>query len=99
MDQLWAALNATWRILLIGLLLGAGLPALFSLGVRALSWGTGDPDDAENFTTSWRGKIVAWLLFAFVILCVVAGLTFIVAHGMGVKITFNGIVPVFTPKS
>lgn len=99
MDQLWAALNATWRILLIGLLLGAGLPALFSLGVRALSWGSGDPEVAGDFTTSWRGKVVAWSLFTFVILCVLAGLAFIIAHGLGIKISFNGIIPVFTPKS
>lgn len=34
MDQLWAALDATWRILLVGLVLGAGLPTLFAVGIR-----------------------------------------------------------------
>jgi hypothetical protein len=37
MDILTKALSALWQVLLVGLLLGAGLPALFALGLRSLN--------------------------------------------------------------
>jgi len=37
MDILIPALQALGQVLVVGLLLGAGLPALFALGVRALN--------------------------------------------------------------
>ncbi len=33
----WINLHALWQILVVGLLAGAGLPALFAVGLRALS--------------------------------------------------------------
>ena len=33
----WINLTALWKIVVIGLLAGAGLPALFALGLRALN--------------------------------------------------------------
>jgi hypothetical protein len=30
---------------------------------------------------------------------VLLGIGYIVAHGLGITITFNGVIPVFTPKS
>jgi hypothetical protein len=33
----WINLNALWKIIVIGLLTGAGLPALFAIGLRLLS--------------------------------------------------------------
>jgi hypothetical protein len=35
----WINLNALWKIVVIGALAGAGLPALFAVGLRALSTG------------------------------------------------------------
>ena len=43
MDILVKALGALWQVLAVGLLLGAGLPALFALGIRSLELG---PDRA-----------------------------------------------------
>lgn len=40
MSQTMAALDAVWRVLAVGLVLGSGLPALFSLGVRQLALAT-----------------------------------------------------------
>jgi hypothetical protein len=37
MDILTKALEALWQVALVGFLLGAGLPALFALGVRSLN--------------------------------------------------------------
>ena len=39
MDILVTAFAAVWQVLAVGLLLGAGLPALFALGLRSLSAG------------------------------------------------------------
>jgi len=33
----WINLSALWKIVVFGLLAGAGLPALFAIGLRALS--------------------------------------------------------------
>ena len=41
MDNVRFALDAGWKVLLAGLMLGAGLPALFAAGIRFLAWGTG----------------------------------------------------------
>lgn len=103
MNQVIAALDATWRILAIGVLLGAGLPALFAVGVRALAWGTaaeGDaPDEDAKLEPTLAGRLVAYTMFAIVILAVLAGVGYIVAHGFGLKVTFDGLMPVITPKS
>ena len=39
MDILVKALDSLWQVLVVGLLLGAGLPALFALGMRSLDTG------------------------------------------------------------
>jgi hypothetical protein len=41
MHNLGFALEGGWRVLAASLILGAGLPALFALGVRALAYGAG----------------------------------------------------------
>ena len=35
----WIDLHALWQVVLVGLICGAGLPALFAVGLRALSLG------------------------------------------------------------
>lgn len=70
MEQLIAALDAIWKVTAVGLLLGAGLPALFSLGVRS---------QANGHT------VQAGLAYAAVGLAVIIGIAGIVAHGLGVK--------------
>lgn len=39
MDILIKSLSSLWQVVAVGLLLGAGLPALFALGMRSLSSG------------------------------------------------------------
>lgn len=34
----WINLSAIWKIVVLGLLAGAGLPALYALGLVSLSW-------------------------------------------------------------
>ncbi len=89
-------------MLLVGLVLGAGLPTMFAFGIRALAWGAGGEAEvhAEGVVLKpnvW-GRVIAYTMFAFVILSVLLGICYIVAHGLGWSVTFNGILPVFTPK-
>lgn len=90
MNQLFAALDGAWRVLLAGLVLGAGLPALFALGVRQLA-AAAVPDSAG---ARWHGGVhraLAYASFAIVVLAVLLGLGYIVAHGFGYSITLSGI--------
>ena len=102
MSQLYAALDGAWRVLLIGVVLGAGLPSLFALGIRAFAWGTGG--DAEEHAPGslpkghLTGRVLGSVLFGVVVLVVGLGIAYIVAHGLGWTITFNGLMPVFSPK-
>ncbi len=82
MSQAMAALDAMWKVLAIGLLLGAGLPALFSLGVRQLAL-TGEPGSHPVLH-----RTLAWTAFAIVGAAVTLGIAGIVAHGLGVKLFF-----------
>jgi len=47
-NTLWLALGGAWNVLWLGMLLGAGLPAVFALGIRALSYGVGGDADATD---------------------------------------------------
>jgi hypothetical protein len=44
----WIDLSALWRILVAGLLFGAGLPALFGIGLRLLSPPRSAPVAVDN---------------------------------------------------
>ncbi|HET7012694.1 MAG TPA: hypothetical protein VFI65_02215 [Streptosporangiaceae bacterium] len=48
----WINFSALWQIVLLGLLAGAGLPALFAIGLRALAMGTATAGDATAAATS-----------------------------------------------
>ena len=103
MHNLGFALDGAWRVLLAGLILGAGLPILFALGIRSLAWGTGG--DAEVHETGVTGptprpagKALAWTLFTIVVLGVLLGITFIVATGFGKTVSFEHIYPTIVPK-
>ncbi len=82
MSQAMAALDAVWKVVAIGLLLGAGLPALFSLGVRQLAVAT---EPGANVALH---KALGWAAFVVVGAAVTLGIAGIVAHGLGVKLFF-----------
>jgi hypothetical protein len=46
----WINLTALWKIVVIGLLAGAGLPALFAVGLRALSPRTAAAGEGDGRT-------------------------------------------------
>jgi uncharacterized membrane protein YecN with MAPEG domain len=82
MDTVVKALQAIVPVLLVGLLLGAGLPALFALGVRAL-YGTevatvGTPDSSRPAPNRPIGRVVAYLCFAVCVIAVLFGIVVLV---------------------
>ncbi len=82
----WINLTALWQILVVGLLAGAGLPAIFALGVRTLvppetqpvAVGAGS-HDAAPVTASPPRVAVAVLCFAVVVAAIAYGLYLIVS--------------------
>ena len=65
MDNLRFAVEAAWKVLLVGLVLGAGLPAVFAVGVRSLAWGAGGSAEVAVDSSRTRlGRPVAALCFA-----------------------------------
>lgn len=82
----WINLHALWKIVVIGMLCGAGLPALFAVGLRALSLPGGGKRVApagagsdEIVGGSPVGIAVAGLCFAVVLAAIGWGIYFIVA--------------------
>lgn len=102
MEQLWAALDGAWKVLAIGLVLGAGLPTMFGLGIRALAWGAGGDAEVHEAGVLPKphllGRLLAYTMFALVVLSVLLGIGYIVAHGFGFQISFDGWLPVLAAK-
>jgi hypothetical protein len=103
MHNLGFALEGAWQVLVAGLILGAGLPTLFALGIRSLAYGAGG--DAEVHETGVTGPtphpmgtVLGWVLFAIVLLVVLLGITFIVASGFGKALSFEHIIPTIVDK-
>ena len=102
MHNLGFALEGAWKVLLAGLLLGTGLPALFALGVRSLAYGAGDADvpgsGVASPARSAIGKGIAVVLFAVVVLAILLGIAYIVAGGFGKTLSFEHVIPAIVDK-
>ncbi len=79
-------LEASFRVLLVGLVLGAGLPALFAIGVRTYSAGAAGDLRAANPAL----RVMGLLLIAFVALVIVIAILWItrntIHHHFGVDL-------------
>jgi hypothetical protein len=87
---MWFNYIASLKILFFGLLLGAGLPALFAVGVRLSAEGAGvAEDDAVSGKHPALGAL-SYLIFALVLAVVVIGVLFVardfIGHHTGVYI-------------
>ncbi|ANS79973.1 hypothetical protein SGUI_2577 [Serinicoccus hydrothermalis] len=93
-DLLLLWLAGGGQLLVAGLLLGAGLPLVFALGIRALA--LADGGDAETGSPApprpWA-RPVAWLCFAAVVAGVLLGLAVIVSSGAGYELVLDGVLP------
>lgn len=91
--------QSAWKVLVAGLVLGAGIPALFALGVRFTAAGVGG--EAMTATDSRpKGAYSALGAVCFVIaaLAVVLGVTVVVASGFGKMVSFQHVYPTILDK-
>lgn len=90
------------QILLVGLIAGAGLPLIFSLGIRASAWGAGGDAEVEGGGAVARahplGRVLAVICFAVVVACVILGLVYIIASGFGKVLDFSNVFPQIVDK-
>jgi hypothetical protein len=99
MSQLWLALQAGVQVLFAALILGAGLPAIFALGMRSLAYGTGGTAEvAMDASPRPIGKVLAFVCFGVVVLAIVLGISWIVGTGMGYSLVFDHLLPTFRKK-
>lgn len=84
-------LESILRVLAVGLILGAGLPALFACGLVAYSAGAGDPDaDGAAQAPNPALKALGVALFTLVGAVVLIGLLWItrstIEHQLGINL-------------
>lgn len=91
-------LEATFRVLVIGLVLGAGLPALFATGLLAYSYGAGG-EEADHLIHKPNPplKFLGILLFILVGLVIITAVAWItrstIVHHFGID-----LFPMFPKK-
>ena len=71
MTLLTTTVQSLWQVVLVGLLFGAGLPAIFALGLRSL----GGADTAEGTSQpTVAARIGAYACFAVVLIAIITGI-------------------------
>ena len=92
-------LEAAAQVAIIALVLGAGLPALFAVGVRsfALAGASAGPERSSGLPAPVLRGLGA-LCFALVVAAVAVGLSIIIATGLGQAVSFEHVFPTFVPK-
>ena len=84
---------AAFRVFVTGIVLGAGLPAIYAFGMRLHSIGAGETDTTPT-THKVAFKIAAFAIFAFVVLVILAGILLMtrqsIYHYTGISILGAG---------
>lgn len=82
----WFNYEASLKILIFGLLLGSGLPALFALAVRVGAAGAGaaGPDGAAVAHKNPALTAISYALYTFALTAVVVGVLYISRDFIGV---------------
>lgn len=91
-------LESAWKVAVAGLVLGAGLPAVFALGVRFSAAGTGA---TEVPASRGRGgyQVLGGVCFLLVALAIALGITIVVASGFGKTVSFEHVYPTVVAES
>lgn len=92
------AWEAIWKVLVAAVVLGAGLPAIFAVGIRSLAWAEGGSSETTTAGGSPAkgnpiGWVVAGVLFLIVAYCLVIGIYYVIATGHGKELHFGSIWP------
>lgn len=93
-------LDAAWQVALAALVLGAGLPVLFAVGLRSfvVAGGTDGADGGQPRAARPVLRVLGVVCFVVVIAAVLLGLTIIIATGFGKEVSFEQILPVLVDK-
>ncbi|QHC60283.1 hypothetical protein [Rathayibacter sp. VKM Ac-2760] len=91
-------LGAAGQVALIAVLLGAGLPVLFAVGVRSFALAGGDGSAPAPGLPAPLLRALGVLCFVIVVAAVAVGLSIIIATGLGQAVSFEHVVPTFVPK-
>jgi hypothetical protein len=82
----WINLSALWKIVVYGLIAGAGLPALFAFGLRALAWpgarvqtavagaGAGSAGTDADSDHLYGGNVLGLIIAVIIALAILAAL-------------------------
>ena len=97
MNNLALAADGAWKVLVASLVLGAGLPFVFALGVRARASAAGARADGEHAERRPVGNVLFALCILVVLLGVALGIT-VVASGFGKAVSFQHIYPTIVSK-
>ena len=97
MRSLELALQGAGKVLLVGLVFGAGLPVVYALAMRALTLGATETADG-GVRYSPLGRTLAGVLVAVIVAGVLLGLVLIVASGFGKAVSFEHVVPTLVDK-
>jgi hypothetical protein len=79
-EILLKAFESLWQVLVAGIILGAGLPALFALGIKAIGSGRTLAADGATYTTppTGAGRAGSTVLFGICAAAVLFGIVVIV---------------------
>jgi hypothetical protein len=97
-ENLGFALSGAWQVLLVGVLLGAGLPMFFAFGIRGVAAASGGAAEVPPRRPNPWGWAVAVVCFAVVVIAVVVGILVIVAPGFGMTVSFTTGFPTLIEK-
>ena len=98
MNNLTLALDGAWKVLVTSVLLGAGLPIIFALGVRARAFAAGGDAEVKSDRPRPVGNVLAVVCFVLVLLGIVLGITIVVASGFGKAVSFQHVYPTIVSK-
>ncbi len=92
-------LQGAGKVLLAGIILGAGLPALFAVGIKSMAYGLGGAAEVDTTAKPHPiGRVIGILCFAIVLAVIATGIAVIVAAGFGKAVSFEHIYPTFVNK-
>jgi hypothetical protein len=97
-DNLQFAFDGAWRVLIGGLVFGAGLPVIFALGIRSLARGDGGSAEVSGAAGNPIGKVLAAVCLVIVLAGVALGITIIAATGLGKSVSFEHGYPTIVAK-
>jgi hypothetical protein len=98
-------IDAAWKVAVFGLILGAGLPALFAIGVRSTVLanhahaGSASSIEVTSSVPPMVNRVAGIVCFLVVVAAVAVGISLIIASGLGKEVSFEHIYPTFVPKS